>query len=93
MLNIFKPKVKRHKNGFLYAKVKRKHCFKWGGYGVCDFCNQDFKEGYLVFVLNSCICPNCYNQSTIQEHEIDPEDDKFQKECAKDWYDYHFKNL
>lgn len=45
--------------GFTYLPVTRQDCLSWGGFGVCDFCNQNMQHGYLVHVLNSCICSRC----------------------------------
>lgn len=45
-----------------------------GGYGVCDMCNTPNKEMYLVPVLNSAMCPQCYddwnNRAIYYEDDI-----------------------
>lgn len=31
-----------------------------GGYGICDMCNKNATEGYLVAVLSDYCCAECY---------------------------------
>lgn len=33
-----------------------------GSYGVCDFCGNPDGKGYLIPVLNSWFCPECYEK-------------------------------
>lgn len=82
--------------GFTYLPVTYHNCINWGGFSVCDFCNTPFNEGYLVFVLNSCICPNCFNDWLIRQREYSDEDVAydlaFQEANQEPWYDYHIKH-
>ena len=33
---------------------------KLGGRGICDWCGNHSKKGFLIAVLNSYYCPECY---------------------------------
>ena len=85
--------MKTTRRGFTYLRVTDKDCISWGGYAVCDDCNINFKEGYLVFVLNSCICKECFDeweQRTLSTSSEDVAYDlDYQSKYQDDWYDYH----
>ena len=83
--------LKTTSNGYTFLPVKREHILNWGGFGVCDFCNGDIEhEGYLVFVLNSSICPDCFNNwlKTSKKYQ---EDLDLQEAHQSMWYDYHIR--
>ena len=84
-------KIETTENGYYYAKVTEEECFNWGGLSVCDLCGNPFKEGYLIFVLGSCICPKCFN-SWIKTSTKYEEDLKFQRESSEEWFRYHLGN-
>lgn len=45
-----------------YIEVNTHEIFGWGGICKCDYCNRDIVDkGYLVFLLNSCICEECFS--------------------------------
>lgn len=79
------------RTGYTYLPVTREHCYNWGGWAVCDHCNQEFFEGYLVFVLNGCLCPSCFHD-WIKRAKIYKEDLQYQQEHSQAWYDYHIKH-
>ena len=48
--------------GYSYIKVEHDECLEWGGLGICDSCLKPLHPGYLVFILNSCMCEDCFNE-------------------------------
>ena len=74
--------------GFSYIKVTDELCHAWNGLGLCDTCNTYFKEGYLVFILGSCICEDCFKD---WKPTPTPEDLQYEKTYAKDWYNSHIE--
>lgn len=77
--------------GYTYLPVLPSHIYNWGGLGVCDSCNQDIQQGYLVFILNSCICSNCFNE-WVDRAKVYPEDLAYQEEHQADWYAWHVRH-
>ena len=79
--------------GFTYLPVTRENCLNWGGFGVCDSCNQNMMHGYLVHVLNSCICSRCLNEwierSSHYSKEDIEHDLRYQQENQDAWYKWH----
>lgn len=57
----------------------------WGGLGICDFCGKFNRIGYLVPVLNSCICPSCFDEWN-NAHTMYPEDLPYEKQKC-DYYE------
>lgn len=54
--------VIENKKGFRVIQVTLSDCIKWGGLGICDWCNEYIgSTGYYVAVLNSVMCDKCYN--------------------------------
>lgn len=79
--------------GFTYMPVTYRDCINWGGFGVCDSCNQNMQYGYLVHVLNSCICSRCLNE-WIERSSHYPQEDvdydlHYQQENQDAWYKWH----
>lgn len=79
------------RTGYTYLPVERHHMLNWGGLAVCDYCNQNMMHGYLVFVLNSCICSRCLNE-WLARATIYPEDLQFQHVNQDYWYEYHIRH-
>lgn len=49
------------KCGYIVYKCSlTEHVEMTGGYGLCDMCNTPNTEMYIVPVLNSAMCPKCY---------------------------------
>lgn len=46
--------------GYLVYEVTAQDTVKLGGQGICDTCGKPSPKGYLVAVLNSYLCPKCY---------------------------------
>ncbi len=87
--------IKTTNKGFTYLPVSYLHCLNWGGFAVCDLCNTPFEEGYLVFILNSCLCPSCFSDWEFRQSHY-PDDDviqdlAFQEANQTPWYDRHIK--
>jgi hypothetical protein len=34
---------------------------KFGGLGICDWCNKNFSNFFYIPVLNQCYCQECYD--------------------------------
>lgn len=87
--------LKTTDKGFTYLPVTYQNCINWGGLSVCDFCNTPFINGYLVFVLNSCICPVCFHDWLERQQHYSEEDIaydlNYQTECQDSWYKYHIE--
>ena len=49
-------------NGIIYYEVSAKETYLLGGCGVCDSCGVVHKKGYLIPVLNSWYCTNCFTE-------------------------------
>ncbi len=82
-------KLKYTDKGYSYIECTREDCFDWGGVGICDYCNKPmYKEVYLIFILGSAYCPECFNE-WIKRSERDEEDLYLQKLNHKKWYSAH----
>ncbi len=64
----------KSKAGLVVYEVTAEDIKKLGGHGICDHCNNYAKNGFLVAILNSYLCPSCYqkwdNQSQRYEEDI-----------------------
>ena len=47
---------------FLILKISSIEIVMYGGYGICDSCNDVPKEGYYVAALNYWMCPTCFEE-------------------------------
>lgn len=59
----------KNKKGFLIIQCSAVETLKFGGMGVCDFCNNTDRNGYYIAVLNSWYCKSCYerwNQNAVR---------------------------
>ena len=50
----------KSKAGHVVYEATSKDTEKLGGYGVCDYCGNYAEKGYLIAVLNSYYCPDCF---------------------------------
>lgn len=89
--------MQKTSRGFTYLPVTQDDCFSWGGFAICDHCNTPFEHGYLVFILNSAVCPNCMTDwLERQDHYSDEdirEDLAFQEAYQDEWYAYHINKM
>ena len=83
------------KEGFSYIKVSPLENIKWGGYCVCNGCNNQIlnDDMYLIFILNDVYCKECFNRwisrkTTLTQEEIES-DLKTQNSKHIEWYKYH----
>lgn len=75
--------IVRNEKLFDVVKTTNVECIEWGGYAICDHCNIEAGTGYLVCVLNSWICPKCFNK--WYEHAIRyPEDVPYESSIMKE---------
>lgn len=51
-----------NKNGFLIIETTAEETWRWGGIEICDCCGQKADKGYLIAVLNSWYCWDCYDE-------------------------------
>lgn len=79
--------IKETPGGFKYIEVSSGDCFKWGGGSVCDLCNDYFNIGYLMPVLNSCICKKCFER--YKTLAIDEQDKCLQEDISERFFKYH----
>lgn len=47
---------------FKVVQITNEDTFKWGGLGVCDYCNVYATKLFYAAVLNSCYCQDCYSE-------------------------------
>lgn len=74
--------------GYSYVKCTKEDCLNWGGLAICDNCNKNFEEGYLVYVLNSALCPECF-EDWIKRSVQYEEDLRLQKRNHINYYKSH----
>ena len=88
-------RIKYTKDGFSYIEVSPIENIKWGGYCVCNGCNNSVlnRDMYLVFILNDTYCERCFNEWNNRETSLTPEeieeDLKYQNKYHIEWYKWH----
>ncbi len=70
-------KIIENEKGFKVIEVSNLECICWGGYAICDNCNDAFYKGFYVAVLNRVFCPKCY-EDFMQYATYYPEDSKIE---------------
>ena len=62
-----------NKKGFKVLFTYDVECLSWGGYAICDMCNNKSFIGYFVSVLNFWVCPECFKEwyKTAKHYEVD----------------------
>lgn len=80
-------KIVENEKGFKVIEVSFKDCVGWGGFGICDNCNEQFSKAYYVAVLNRVLCPKCYEE-WIASATYYPEDSYFEDRNFE-----YYKNL
>lgn len=75
-------KIIENPKGFKVIEVSFKECTSWGGFGICDNCNNAFNKAYYVAVLNRVFCEDCYLEwylkATYYEEDREIEERNFQ---------------
>ncbi len=51
-----------NEKGFAVYEMTGVETMEFGGYGICDSCNKSAVKGYLIPVLNSYFCEECYKR-------------------------------
>ena len=82
--------------GYNYVKVTPQEIIKWGGYCVCNGCNNQFlrENMNLCFAAGDTYCDKCFNdmrkrwKRNLSKEDIEY-DLKLQDSQALDWYKYH----
>lgn len=80
--------IVKNRKGFKIIKLSLTEVLelwgKYGGTGICDFCNKKVKtHGYYIAVLNDFVCEDCYKE--FIDEAIHYEQDKaFEEKCYND---------
>ena len=77
-------KIIDNPKGFKVIETSMTECIDMGGMAVCDNCNQCSDKGYLIAVLNSWFCPQCYNE--WMEEAVRYEDDVIYEHKTFNYY-------
>ena len=84
-----------HEDGKAFKKTEKGHSYievdydeitlKLGGMGICDSCSplKEMQKGYLIPVLNSIICEECFDEwsSRAEYYEEDREYETKKTKC------------
>ncbi len=54
--------IVENSKGFKIIKTSMSETLDFGGFGICDTCNQAAFKGYIVCVLNRWCCEKCYSE-------------------------------
>ena len=82
--------------GYNYVTVTPQEILKWGGYCICNGCNNQFlrENMNLCFAAGDTYCDKCFNdmrkrwKRNLSKQDIEY-DLKLQAIQALDWYKYH----
>lgn len=88
--------IKYTPQGFSYIDVDLLDVILWGGYGICNGCNEGPNEHMkLIFVLGDTYCEKCFNEWLERAKNYSKEDIEadlqYQKAHHMKWYEYHIK--
>ena len=88
-------KIKYTPQGFSYVDVTVEECIAWGGFCVCNGCNEICGDLKLIYVLNDTYCTRCFKEWVERSKNMDENDRKYdlalQNKNDKNWYSYHIK--
>ena len=88
-------RIKYTDRGFSYVEVTPYENIKWGGFCICNGCNNDFENEnmYLVYVLADTYCKECFNEWLERQKEYSQEDVEYDLHIQNgndiEWYKYH----
>ena len=91
----FESRIITDETGYNYVKVKPEEVFKWGGYCICNSCNNQIldEDLNLVWACSDTYCNECFEDMRKRWKTYSKEDIEYdlalQKENALDWYRYH----
>ena len=74
-----------NEKGFTVYEMTGAETMKFGGYGICDYCNEGAVKGYLIPVLNHYYCEECYNNWLKRAEYY--EEDRWFEERKIEYYD------
>lgn len=88
--------IKYTPQGFSYIDVNLLDVLSWGGYGICNGCNEGpLSDMKLVFVLGDTYCQHCFDEWQERAKSYSKEDIEadlnYQKAHHIDWYKYLIK--
>lgn len=84
-----KKKLEYIKQGYSYVRCNNKECYNWGGGCICDSCGEVMHNKiYLIYILNSAYCENCFKEWSKNAKKYD-EDLKMQNAHHIDYYNMH----
>lgn len=95
MAKFNEERIKETNLGFNYVEVTPYENISWGGYCVCNGCNNQFENENmnLVYVLGDTYCNKCFTEWVKRTNSYDKEDIDYdlrkQKQDSLDWYKYH----
>jgi len=82
--------------GYNYVKVTPEEVIKWGGFCICNRCNNQFldEDMNLCFAAGDTYCDKCFkNMRKEWKRELTKEDIEYdlriQNEASLNWYKYH----
>lgn len=76
----------KSKAGYIALKATSKDMKKFDSAGRCDYCNVIEKTGYLIPILNSYYCPECYKNWDDRNTTYDEKDSDIE-EIRLDYYE------
>jgi len=80
-----KVKLNYTKQGYSYIKATKENCYNWGGMAVCDSCNEEMEDMYLIFILGQALCEKCFKE-WIEHSQRYEEDLYLQRQNQVNWY-------
>lgn len=86
-------RIKYTPQGFSYVDVTVAECVKWGGYCICNSCNEICGDLKLIYVLGDTYCTKCFKEWVERNKNMKKEDIKhdlaYQNQNHIEWYGYH----
>ena len=76
---VMNMKKTRTKCGYIAYAATADDTKKTGGMGICDYCGKEAGKGYLIPILSSYYCPECYSkwdESAVYYEEDIPVQDR-----------------
>lgn len=98
MTKFDESRILKDKSGYNYVRVTPEEIINWGGYCVCNGCNNQYinEDQNLVFILGDVYCDRCFNEIKDRWHnytDISKEDIEgdlgIQERESLEWYKYH----
>lgn len=86
-------RIKYTPQGFSYVDVTVGECIAWGGYCICNGCNEICGDLKLIYVLSDTYCTKCFREWLERAKNYNKEDIEYdlalQKQWDKEWYSMH----